>query len=189
MTTTDTTVSNLIINTMTQAQYNQITPSDTELYLVTDSTITSSEVTNALGYTPANITLSNLSSTSSTNFDGQWVAKEADLSSSTATGSYTIDLSVNDKNYLPNDNHNYEVLLTLKMSSSNSSPTGVLVYSDIIPITNDVISQKSTGSGTFFNSSYINLPVTRYLYLKINNKAAADCKLRAVGYRRIGTNS
>jgi len=37
MTTTDTTVQNLIINTMTQAQYMTITPSSTELYMITDS--------------------------------------------------------------------------------------------------------------------------------------------------------
>lgn len=36
MATTDTNVSNLIINTMTKAQYDSITPSATELYLITD---------------------------------------------------------------------------------------------------------------------------------------------------------
>ena len=54
MTVTDTTVSNLIINTMTVAQYATITPSDTELYFVTDEVITGSDVTAALGYTPEN---------------------------------------------------------------------------------------------------------------------------------------
>jgi len=38
MTTTDTTVDNLIINTMTAQQYSQITPSTTELYMVIDDT-------------------------------------------------------------------------------------------------------------------------------------------------------
>ena len=52
MTTTDTTVNNLVINTMTAAQYATITPSATELYMVTDEAITSSDVTTALGYTP-----------------------------------------------------------------------------------------------------------------------------------------
>ena len=37
--TTDTTVSNLIINTLTRAQYATITPSATELYMVDDDTI------------------------------------------------------------------------------------------------------------------------------------------------------
>ena len=54
MPTTDTPVQNLIINTMTQAQYATITPSETELYMVTDGVISSSDVITALGYTPYN---------------------------------------------------------------------------------------------------------------------------------------
>lgn len=51
--TTQTTVSDLKINKLTSAQYATITPSATELYLVTDdSGITSADVTGALGYTP-----------------------------------------------------------------------------------------------------------------------------------------
>lgn len=50
---TTTTVSDLKINKMTSAQYATITPSATELYFITDdSGITSSDVTDALGYTP-----------------------------------------------------------------------------------------------------------------------------------------
>ena len=54
MATTDTTVNNLIINTLTAEQYATITPSETELYMVTDEVITASDVTAALGYTPRN---------------------------------------------------------------------------------------------------------------------------------------
>ena len=52
----DTSVNNLIINKLTKAQYEGISsPSDTELYLITDdSGIVSSDVTEALGYTPEN---------------------------------------------------------------------------------------------------------------------------------------
>lgn len=51
--TTQTTVSDLKINKLTSAQYATITPSNTELYFITDdSGITSADVTNALGYTP-----------------------------------------------------------------------------------------------------------------------------------------
>ena len=52
--TTQTTVSDLKINKLTSAQYATITPSNTELYFITDdSGITSSDVTGALGYTPS----------------------------------------------------------------------------------------------------------------------------------------
>jgi hypothetical protein len=44
--TTETTVSNLKINKLTKAQYNTITPSDTELYFVTDEGPSSYEATN-----------------------------------------------------------------------------------------------------------------------------------------------
>ena len=52
----DTNVSNLIINKLTKQQYEGIlSPSPTELYMVTDdSGITFSDVTTALGYTPEN---------------------------------------------------------------------------------------------------------------------------------------
>lgn len=50
---TSTQVSNLKINKLTKQQYQGITPSNTELYFLTDdSGITSTDVVNALGYTP-----------------------------------------------------------------------------------------------------------------------------------------
>ena len=52
---TSTQVDDLKINKLTKQQYEGITPSNTELYFVTDdSGITSSDVTTALGYTPVN---------------------------------------------------------------------------------------------------------------------------------------
>lgn len=51
----DTNVENLIINKLTKAQYESITnPDPTQLYFVTDEVISSSDVVNALGYTPYN---------------------------------------------------------------------------------------------------------------------------------------
>lgn len=50
----DTNVENLIINKLTKQQFEGITPSDTELYMVTDEVISSVDVINALGYTPYN---------------------------------------------------------------------------------------------------------------------------------------
>lgn len=103
MTTTDTTVNNLIINTMTQAQYSQITPDPNQLYMVTDSTITSSEVTNALGYTPAN--------------DSGLVHNTG---TETIAGEKTFtDKVYHDKNlYVKNtDNNAYEPVLTYPSSS------------------------------------------------------------------------
>ena len=55
MTTSDTQVSNLIINRLTKAQYEAIqSPSPNEIYIITDEVIASSDIVNALGYTPYN---------------------------------------------------------------------------------------------------------------------------------------
>lgn len=49
----DTDVKNLIINKLTRAQYESIAnPDPTQLYFITDEVISSTDVTNALGYTP-----------------------------------------------------------------------------------------------------------------------------------------
>ena len=51
----DTDVKNLIINKLTRAQYESIAnPDPTQLYFITDEVISSTDVTNALGYTPYN---------------------------------------------------------------------------------------------------------------------------------------
>jgi hypothetical protein len=92
----DTNVNNLIINTLTKAQFDTITPSATELYLVTDdSGITGSDVITALGYTPYNSTNPNGYITGSA-LNGY--AKTADLATVATSGSYN-DLT--DKPYIP----------------------------------------------------------------------------------------
>lgn len=53
MTTTDTNLQNLIINDISQSDYESITPNANELYL-TDEVIESSDIITALGYTPYN---------------------------------------------------------------------------------------------------------------------------------------
>lgn len=52
MPTTDTSITNVIVNEMTKAQWTGITPSTNEFYIVSDDPITSTDVVNALGYTP-----------------------------------------------------------------------------------------------------------------------------------------
>lgn len=54
MTTTDTNLNQLIINELTQAEYDTITPNANELYITTDGIMESTDVINALGYTPVN---------------------------------------------------------------------------------------------------------------------------------------
>lgn len=183
MTTTDTTVNNLIINTMTQAQYSQITPSDTELYLVTDSTITSSEVTTALGYTP----------TSPANVDGQWVQKSQSLNSSTSAGTWTYNLGStgnNPINYLPDNNYYYEVLIVAFGNSDSSAQ--MIVSSDVMTSLDEDnrASIWSAANGRNHTQIY-SLPVGPGGFIKQRNTAkfSSSASLLLYGYRRIGTNT
>lgn len=196
MTTTDTTVNNLIINTMTQAQYNQITPSDTELYLVTDSTITSSEVTNALGYTP----------TSPANVDGQWNYTFTVIHSATALGkNYTYYLnstkgqeagasSSNIFDILPNDNYKYEILI---MASGRVKVTGPSIvniattaWANPLEESTNILALRGDGTHSLYNINTLVIPIDtdRKIQVAILNTKPDLIGVTILGYRRIGTN-
>lgn len=137
MTTTDTNLNNLIINTMTKATYDTITPSPTELYMVTDDPLSSNDVINALGYTPAN----------NTDIDGFWTIPSSPInicSSVSLNGSGTADFALS--SVLPNDGNLYEMQLSctgetgtasgnriqLIISNSGSQYTGYFHVFDVI---------------------------------------------------------
>ena len=97
MTTADTIVANLIINKLTQDQYEGIeNPSSTELYLTTDEPLSSSDVTTALGYTPAEARTTVTDTTSTTitlaNANANTDYHYGTLTSLTVTANDTSDL-------------------------------------------------------------------------------------------------
>jgi len=153
--------------------------------------INSSDVTTALGYTPANTTLSNLGATSSTNFDGQWVQSILVISTATSTGSRTHDLT----SYLPADatTYKYEVMFSVEVrTATNDSQCDVGTTAS--PADNEqncfrMIARVSSNS----KFSYIIgiLPIENAtVYSQITRGAAnTGCGILALGYRRIGTNS
>ena len=196
MTTTDTTVSNLIINTMTQAQYSQITPSDTELYLVTDSTITSSEVTSALGYTP----------TSPANVDGQWNYTFTVIHSATALGEYTYYLnstkgqeagasSSNIFDILPNDNYKYEILVMvggrIKATGAALVSIATTVWANPLKENTNILALRGDGSHSLYNNNTLVIPIDtdRKIQVAMLNTKPDLISVTILGYRRIGTNS
>ena len=125
-------------------------------------------------------------SIASSRFDGQWVAKEKELSTSTAINSYTLDLST----YLPNTTSTYDVMVAFTISSKATSVCNAKIYSDKISITPAYMRQKtSSTSHSIFNSMLLIIPVQRYLYFSITNQAADSTNITAVAYRRIGTNT
>lgn len=102
MTQTDTNLNQLIINELTQAEYNAATINQNELYIVKDGVMQSSDVINALGYTPAN----------NADIDGSWTFPNSAISICSnydinGSGSQSFALS----SVLPNDSNLYEMQL------------------------------------------------------------------------------
>ncbi len=150
-----------------------------------------SDVTTALGYTPAENDLSNLSATSSTNFDGLWVKSEHSLAydvASPTTTSVEYDLS----SYLPNDNYSYEVLFVSSAATGSASNNQCLVslsnqYFDNVYLcrahTRNSYVARSSGSAI--------LPIGSNHKISVNawSGNTGTYSLIALAYRRIGTNS
>lgn len=122
------------------------------------------------------------------NFDGQWISSISTLSTATAVNSYEISLS----NYLPNDNYNYEVLISAKANRSSSGTCVLDFGSDIINTNLDDNSMNLVGcSGGNMDGSASVIPVGlgRKILFKIGGNAASWTYINAIAYRRIGTNS
>lgn len=131
-----------------------------------------------------------------TKIDGQWVSSTKTLSTATAIGSYTIDLST----YLPNDNYNYEVIVCfygLRNSGDNNSFVSIGVVNDLPASSSEISSTKAFAftsfdgnhreTGDFDTILFINS--NRKAYFKIANTAIAASYLNACAYRRIGENT
>jgi hypothetical protein len=124
--------------------------------------------------------------------DGQWVHSQLIAGTSVAKGTYNVSLS----SYLPNDGHMYEVMINLRVYSSNSSNAGeVFVYSDVFSGTQYSSVNISGQGGAGGNSRQIGntfiLPVgtQRTITYKIESYAVTNLDLVLWGYRRIGTNA
>ena len=121
-----------------------------------------------------------------TDVDGQWVYKAITLSTTTAVGTYTIDLS----DYLPNDGYFYEVLFYGKVTNASTTVPTVFFGTDLVsPF---YVSQvKSDASGTFADCWNAILPVglSRSAIINITTIAPKECEVKAKLYRRIGTNA
>ncbi len=119
--------------------------------------------------------------------DGRWHLAEADLLTATAIGTYTLDLS----GYLPDDNYDYEVSIYFFVLRSDSSSTnsGVYIYNNdilIARISIDDAASSGTGQTVTFNTPI--LKEKQELSVNIVNKKTNDTTIRAVAYRRMGTN-
>lgn len=126
---TDTTVANLIINTMTQAQYNTITPSSTELYFVPDESVEN--------YIPSGTTITvGTSGADYTTLDDAFSYLSGKWSDGSITISITTNLTVTDDLELITSNFNIPLLIingnsntiTLNFTTANTYTCGFRIY-------------------------------------------------------------
>ena len=119
----------------------------------------------------------NISSTS-----GNWINSYLVLSTATAIGTYSIDLS----SYLPNDNNDYEIYISWRGYTSTANyPAKVSISSDIIT-NNILLAWVLLELGTSANSLVIPVGKERYIKYIIETVALnVDTQLYVVGYRKI----
>ena len=157
---------------------------------ITPNTYTQCLTAETVNNYSAKTDLSNLSSTSSTNFDGQWRYSGLEFSDATKS-SKTIDLS----SYLPNDNQIYEVMFVVETSYTSANSYGAVGTVEN-PLTN------IGSNGNFFVKVHATsnarrcehfgiLPVgsSRALYKEIVDAAMSNFTVYFLGFRRVGTNT
>lgn len=140
--------------------------------------------------------LSNLGSTSSNNFDGQWVNSPMTLSTATSVGTHYIDLST----YLPDDNFTYELDIYAYMVNTTYQSTelsfGDNRYTPDSPYYNDYY-YRPIMVGDAYYTNYDQPNTTNLLYVtknrtlrfSIGNHSCSSLELKVYRYRRLGTNS
>jgi hypothetical protein len=122
------------------------------------------------------------------NFDSQFVTiQPVAISTSTAVGSYTLDVS----DILPNDNYSYYLICTVALNTAND--TRIYVGTVSSPSTNNSWYGYLRCTSNSRNSTcgfIIPVGADRKIYSQITNAAASSSAAVYVsGYRRIGTNN
>ena len=148
----------------------------------------------ALGYTPANVSLSNLDATGQKVLDGQWVYSDLTLVNNvTWDNTYTsphLDLS----NYLPNDGNIYEVMIIGEAATGTTSGQFVSIYLSSDLISNvEFCSVRTRSTASLQSAGVVVIPVGsgRWVsqYKSTSSNANGTFSLYAKAYRRVGTNN
>lgn len=118
------------------------------------------------------------------NIDGQWIISEKTLSTATAKGTYTIDLS----SYLPNDGYIYEVMFNHRIYCTTDC--AVFMTTDLLTLRSDssIIGQTSSNARWATNTFIKPIGLGRTATLEIITNNAEQNPLIAMAFRRIGTN-
>ena len=145
----------------------------------------------------ADQSLSNIANTATKCIDGQWVYSSATIASSVTWTTNTPAKSYSLANYLPNDNYDYEVQLTVTLQTGATSANFI----------NGYISS-GNGGGTIARLATVRTRASNYeqatgqgtIYVPANNReivyqgagtssnANGTYTLYVLAYRRVGTN-
>lgn len=132
--------------------------------------------------------LSNLSNLGKKVIDGAWVSNVYELSSATAKGTYTVDLS----EYLPDSSSDYEVYIIGRWGAGLTASDGTIIGGVIKSISGVETSLSfAAARGTDVQGYSLVIPIGKenqtFTYERTNGKGA-NFGMYAYAYRRIGTN-
>ena len=122
--------------------------------------------------------------------DGQWVVVNdyPVLTSATAVGDYTIDIS----DYLPNDGYTYEVMIRVFGYNSTTTDKQFYVGTDLLPITSEprapIYSVVDSDRCEMVVNSTCLFTLNKSISAKITGGALTEFNIRLIAYRRIGRN-
>ena len=158
------------------------------------ATVNTSNTWNIATYTVADTDLSNLSSTGKAVIDGQWVALGQDVIATAVSvnGSTDLPYTVN----VPNDGHVYEVMIRADANTTATSGNwfiiGIKTNSTLTGDYAFICGAKTTSNSTVGSMGTVIVPIkyaTNNLYLRRNTNYHGSTMLKALAYRRVGTNS
>lgn len=196
--TTDSTKSGLVaqtanLSTVSLTQY----PLNCYYYIVlatstkTDIQVDIDEIVTDLNG-KADVDLTNLSNTQSSNFDGQWVYSSLTVANSVAVSSNNVAYSLS--SYLPNDGYNYEVLLSCICYTDATSGhfSRIALTSDLIVNYINIAQVRTRTASTVDAAGNCIIPVGAERIITFVGSTSASFggtyTIVARGYRRIGTN-
>ena len=184
-------------NVGTVTSVNNVSPvsGNVSITIPTDT----SDLTNGAGYITssalsglADTDLSNISATGQKVLDGQWIYSETSIASTVSAPTAT-DLSYSLETYLPNDTYNYEVLFTMWGNTGTTSGNAVYLElkTDLQPnITYLGLARtRTTSNVSAAGACTMAVGSGRKVYIGATANNTGSISLKAMGYRRIGTNS
>ena len=130
------------------------------------------------------------------NFDGQWTSSSLQIANSVTWATNTAEATYSLANYLPNDNYNYEVLITGMAITGTTSGNYVTIglNSDLIDDGGiiSVCEARTRTTSSIENRGSVIIPIGTGRYIKQYSTSSSNANgtysLWVLGYRRIGTN-